>query len=44
LDRAFPASLQQRCLIHRARDVLATVSAHHQPQVKADLLGQLRGR
>jgi putative transposase len=35
-DRAFPASLRQRCLVHRARNVLAKVSAHHQPQVKAD--------
>jgi transposase-like protein len=35
-DRAFPASLRQRCLIHRARNVLAKVSAHDQPHVKAD--------
>jgi putative transposase len=35
-DRAFPASLRQRCLIHRARNVLAKVSVHDQPQVKAD--------
>jgi len=35
-DRAFPASLRQRCLVHRARNVLAKVSAHDQPQVKAD--------
>jgi putative transposase len=35
-DRAFPASLRQRCLVHRARTVLAKVSAHDQPQVKAD--------
>jgi putative transposase len=35
-DRAFPASLRQRCLIHRARNVLAKVSAHDQTQVKAD--------
>jgi transposase-like protein len=41
--RAFPASLRQRCLIHRARNVLAKVSAHDQAQVKADLLGHLRG-
>ena len=27
-DRAFPASLRQRCLVHRARNVLAKVSAH----------------
>jgi len=35
-DRAFPHSLRQRCLVHRARNVLAKVSAHDQPQVKAD--------
>jgi putative transposase len=35
-DRAFPASLRQRCLVHRARNVLAKVSAHDQAQVKAD--------
>src|SRR5215203_1377664 len=35
-DRAFPASLRQRCLVHRARNTLAKVSAHDQPQVKAD--------
>jgi putative transposase len=35
-DRAFPRSLRQRCLVHRARNVLAKVSAHDQPQVKAD--------
>jgi putative transposase len=35
-DRAFPASLRQRCLVHRARNVLAKVSVHDQPQVKAD--------
>jgi putative transposase len=35
-DRTFPASLRQRCLVHRARNVLAKVSVHDQPQVKAD--------
>jgi putative transposase len=35
-DRAFPNSLRQRCLIHRARNVLAKVSAHDQAEVKAD--------
>jgi putative transposase len=35
-DRAFPASLRQRCLVHRARNTLAKVSAHAQPEVKAD--------
>jgi putative transposase len=34
-DRAFPRSLRQRCLVHRARNVLAKVSVHDQPQVKA---------
>jgi putative transposase len=33
---AFPRSLRQRCLVHRARNVLAKVSVHDQPQVKAD--------
>jgi putative transposase len=35
-DRAFPASLRQRCLVHRARNALAKVSAHAQAEVKAD--------
>lgn len=35
-DRAFPNSLRQRCLIHRARNVMAKVSAHDQAEVKAD--------
>jgi putative transposase len=35
-DRAFPRSLRQRCLVHRARNVVAKVSVHDQPQVKAD--------
>jgi putative transposase len=35
-DRAFPASLRQRCLVHRARNVLAKVSTHDQAEVKAD--------
>ena len=35
-DRAFPASLRQRCLVHRARNTLAKVSAHAQAEVKAD--------
>jgi putative transposase len=35
-DRAFPCSLRQRCLVHRARNVLAKVSAHDQAEVKAD--------
>jgi transposase-like protein len=43
-DRAFPNSLRQRCLVHRARNTLAKVSAHDQDEVKADLLGHLRRR
>ncbi|HZD67204.1 MAG TPA: IS256 family transposase [Acidimicrobiales bacterium] len=35
-DRAFPASLRQRCLIHRARNILSKVSAPDQEEVKAD--------
>jgi transposase-like protein len=35
-DRAFPNSLRQRCLVHRARNTLAKVSAHAQAEVKTD--------
>jgi putative transposase len=35
-DRAFPNSLRQRCLVHRARNAIAKVSAHDQDEVKAD--------
>jgi putative transposase len=35
-DRAFTTSLRQRCLVHRARNVIAKVSAHDQAEVKAD--------
>lgn len=35
-DRAFQTSLRQRCLIHRARNVVAKVSRHDQAEVKAD--------
>jgi putative transposase len=35
-DRAFPNSLRQRCLVHRARNTLAKVSAHDQAEAKAD--------
>jgi putative transposase len=31
----FPRSLRQRCLVHRARNVLAKVPTHAQPEVKA---------
>jgi putative transposase len=35
-DRAFSNSLRQRCLVHRARNVIAKVSGHDQDEVKAD--------
>ncbi len=35
-DLHFGTSLRQRCLVHRARNVLAKVSAHDQAEVKAD--------
>jgi transposase-like protein len=35
-DRAFPHSLRQRCLVHRARNVLAKVSVHDHDEVRAD--------
>jgi putative transposase len=35
-DRAFPTSLRQRCLVHRARNTLAKVSAYDQDEVKSD--------
>jgi putative transposase len=35
-DRAFPTSLRQRCLVHRARNTLAKVSVRDQAEVKAD--------
>ena len=35
-DRAFLNSLRQRCLVHRARNVLAKVSAHDHDEVRAD--------
>jgi putative transposase len=34
-DRTFPTNLRQRCLIHRARNVLAKVTEHDQAAVKA---------
>jgi putative transposase len=36
IERHFPNSLRQRCLVHRARNTLAKVSAHDQAEVKAD--------
>jgi putative transposase len=35
VELAFPRSLRQRCLIHRARNVLAKVPNHAQAEVKA---------
>jgi putative transposase len=35
-DRAFPTSLRQRCLVHRARNTVAKVSAHDHDEVRGD--------
>lgn len=35
-DRAFTTSLRQRCLVHRARNVLAKVSKHDHDDVRRD--------
>jgi putative transposase len=35
-ERHFRTSLRQRCLVHRARNLLAKVSVHDQDEVKAD--------
>ena len=35
-EQHFRTSLRQRCLVHRARNTLAKVSAHDQAEVKAD--------
>ena len=35
-DRVFPRSLRQRCLVHRARNVLAKVSSHDHDEVRGD--------
>jgi transposase-like protein len=35
IERSMPRSLRQRCLIHRARNLLAKVPAHAQGEVKA---------
>ena len=35
IERAFPRSLRQRCLIHRARNLLAKIPRHAQPEIKA---------
>lgn len=36
MERVFPAARRQRCLIHRARNVLAKIPANAQADVKAD--------
>ena len=36
LERTMGAALRQRCLVHRARNVLAKVPKNAQAQVKAD--------
>ena len=35
VEVVFPRSLRQRCLVHRARNLLAKVPKHAQPEVKA---------
>ena len=35
IERTMPRSLRQRCLIHRARNLLAKIPAHAQSEVKA---------
>ena len=35
VEHAFPAALRQRCLVHRAGNVLAKVPVHAQAEVKA---------
>jgi transposase-like protein len=37
LEQVFPKALRQRCLAHKARNVLAKVSAQDHAQVKADI-------
>lgn len=34
-EQIFPRSLRQKCLIHRARNILAKVPAEHQAEIKA---------
>jgi putative transposase len=36
IERGFPASLHQRCLVHVCRNLIAKVPAHAQDQVKRD--------
>jgi putative transposase len=43
VELAFPRSLRQRCLIHRARNVLAKVPTHAQAEVKAAFWGIFDG-
>lgn len=43
IEISFPRALRQRCAIHRARNVLAKVSAHDQAEVKAAYWSILEG-
>jgi len=36
VETSLPGSLRQRCLIHRARNVLAKIPKNHQPEIKAE--------
>jgi putative transposase len=36
IERSFPASLHQRCLVHVCRNLIAKVPAHAQDQVKRE--------
>jgi transposase-like protein len=42
-ELALPDSLRQRCLIHRARNILAKVPKHAQGEVKAEFWGIFNG-
>ncbi len=43
VELVFPHSLRQRCLIHRARNILAKVPVEHQGEVKAAFWGIFDG-
>jgi transposase-like protein len=36
VEQTMPAALRQRCLVHRARNLLAKIPTNAQPEVKAD--------
>ena len=42
VEQVWPASLRQRCLVHRVRNILAKVATADQDLAKADLLANLR--